>query len=106
MEFMLKMMEKSKLLLLMMDIKLDKESKEMKVQLLETWKKVSHFHVTLWKVDDKPHGQLYDQRNHHEFCTTRFQDLDEHIEVVQNQLFELQYGKDDWWISWFNVYFA
>jgi len=37
----------------------------------------------------------YDQRNHHEFCMARIQNLDEHIEVVQNQLFELQYGKED-----------
>jgi len=26
---------------------------------------------------------------------TRFQNLDEQIEVVQNQLFELQYGEED-----------
>ena len=26
----------------------------------------------------------YDQRNHHEFCMARFQNLDEQIEVVQN----------------------
>jgi len=37
----------------------------------------------------------YDQRNHHEFCFARFHNLDEQIEVVQNQLFELQYGKED-----------
>jgi len=37
----------------------------------------------------------HDQRTHHEFCVARFQSLDEHIEVVQNQLFELQYGQED-----------
>ena len=26
----------------------------------------------------------------------RFQNLDEQIEAIQNQLFELQYGKEDW----------
>jgi len=36
-----------------------------------------------------------DQRTHHEFCVARFQNLDEQIEVVQNQLFELQYGQED-----------
>jgi len=36
-----------------------------------------------------------EQRSHHEFCVSRFQNLDEQIEVVHNQLFELQYGKDD-----------
>ena len=36
-----------------------------------------------------------DQRSHHELCMERFQNLDEQIEVVQNQLFELQYGKED-----------
>jgi len=36
-----------------------------------------------------------EQRSHHEFCVSRFQDLDEQIEVVQNQLFELQCVKDD-----------
>jgi len=49
------------------------------------------------------------QRNLHYFCATnfqnfddrfqsmdtRFQNLDEQIEAVQNQLFELQYGKED-----------
>jgi len=30
-----------------------------------------------------------EQRNHHEFCVARFQNLDEKIEAVQNQLFEL-----------------
>jgi len=49
------------------------------------------------------------QRNLHDLCVTNFQNidnifqsmdtlfqtLDEHIEVVQNQIFELQYGKDD-----------
>jgi len=49
------------------------------------------------------------QRNRHDFCVTnfhnfdniiqsmdtRFHTLDEQIEVVQNQIFELQYGKDD-----------
>jgi len=36
-----------------------------------------------------------EQMSHHEFCVSCFQDLDEQIEVVQNQLFELQYRKDD-----------
>jgi len=36
-----------------------------------------------------------EQRSHHELCVTRFQNLDEHIEVVQNQLFELQCGRND-----------
>jgi len=49
------------------------------------------------------------QRNLHDFCATNFQNFDyifqsmdtrfqkpdEKIEVVQNQLFELQYGKED-----------
>ena len=42
------------------------------------------------------------QRSLHELCATRFQNMDarfqtfdEQIEAVQNQLFELQYGKDD-----------
>jgi len=35
------------------------------------------------------------QRSHHEFCVARFQGIDEEIEVVQNQLFEIQYGRDD-----------
>jgi len=37
----------------------------------------------------------YDQKNHPEFCMARFQNLDEQIEAVQNQLFDLQYGKED-----------
>ena len=37
----------------------------------------------------------YDQRNHHEFCMARLQNLDEQIEAIQNQLFEIQYGKED-----------
>lgn len=37
-----------------------------------------------------------DQRNHYEFYAARFQHLEEKIEVVQTQLFEFQYGKDDW----------
>ena len=36
-----------------------------------------------------------EEKSHHEFCVSRFQDLDEQIEAVQNHLFELQYGKDD-----------
>jgi len=36
-----------------------------------------------------------EQMSHHELCVSHFQDLDEQIEVVQNQLFKLQYGKDD-----------
>jgi len=36
-----------------------------------------------------------EQRSHHEFFVARFHKLDEQIEVVQNQPFELQYGKDD-----------
>jgi len=43
-----------------------------------------------------------DQRSLHDLCATRFnsmdahfKNLDEQIEVVQNQLFELQYGKED-----------
>jgi len=49
------------------------------------------------------------QRNLHDLCATNFQNfdkifqsmdthfhnLDEQIEVVQNQLYELQYGKDN-----------
>jgi len=49
------------------------------------------------------------QRNLHDLCVTnfqnidnkfqsmdtRFQTLDEQIEAVKNQIFELQYGKDD-----------
>jgi len=30
-----------------------------------------------------------EQRSHHEFCVSRFQDLNEQIEAIQNQLFEL-----------------
>jgi len=37
----------------------------------------------------------HDQRAHHEFCVARFQSLDEQIEVVQNRIFELQYGQKD-----------
>ena len=44
-----------------------------------------------------------DQRSLHDLCATRFNsmdarfhNLDEQIEVVQNQLFEQQYGKEDW----------
>jgi len=37
----------------------------------------------------------HDQRTHHDFYVTRFQSLDEYIEVVQNKLFELQYGQED-----------
>jgi len=37
----------------------------------------------------------HDQRTHHEFCVAKFQSLNEKIEVVQNQLFELQYGQED-----------
>jgi len=54
-------------------------------------------------------GFAENQRNLHDLCVTNFQSidnrfnsmdtrfmtLDEHIEVVQNQIFELQYGKDD-----------
>jgi len=36
-----------------------------------------------------------DQRSHHEFCVARFQNLDEQVEVVQNQIFKLQYAKED-----------
>ena len=36
-----------------------------------------------------------DRRAHHEFCVERFQSLDEKIEVVQNQLFELQYDQEE-----------
>jgi len=43
-----------------------------------------------------------DQRSLHDLCATRFNsmdarfhNLDEQIEVVQNQLFEQQYGKED-----------
>jgi len=35
-----------------------------------------------------------EQRSHHELCVEHFQNLDKHIKVVQNQLFELQYGKE------------
>ena len=55
-------------------------------------------------------GFSENQRNLHDLCVTNFQSidnrfnsmdtrfmtLDEHIEAVQNQIFELQYGKDDW----------
>jgi len=40
-------------------------------------------------------GLAYDQRNHHELFVARFQNLDEQIEDVQNQLFELRYRKED-----------
>jgi len=54
-------------------------------------------------------GVAENQRNLHDLCVTNFQSidnrfqsmdtrfltLDEQIEVVQNQIFELQYGKDD-----------
>jgi len=54
-------------------------------------------------------GFAENQRNLHDLCVsnfqsidnrfnnmdTRFMTLDEQIEVVQNQIFELQYGKDD-----------
>jgi len=54
-------------------------------------------------------GFSENQRNLHDLCVTNFQSidnrfnsmdtrfmtLDEHIEAVQNQIFELQYGKDD-----------
>jgi len=36
-----------------------------------------------------------EQRSHHEFCIGRFQNLDEKIEAIHNQLFELQYSKED-----------
>jgi len=36
-----------------------------------------------------------EQGSQHEFCVARFQYLDEQIEVVQNQLFQLQYGKKE-----------
>jgi len=36
-----------------------------------------------------------EKRSHHEFCVARFQNLDKHIEVVQNQLFELLYNRND-----------
>jgi len=36
-----------------------------------------------------------EQRSHHELCVARFQNLEEQIEVVQNQLFELQYDKKE-----------
>jgi len=58
---------------------------------------------------DKMDSFAENQRNLHELCATnfqnfgdkfqsmdtRFQNLDEQFEVVQNQLFELQYGKED-----------
>jgi len=58
---------------------------------------------------DKLDGFAENQRNLHDLCVTNFQSidnkfqsmdtcfltLDEHIEAVQNQIFELQYGKDD-----------
>jgi len=34
-------------------------------------------------------NMTYDQINHYEFCAAKFQNLDEHIEVVHNQIFEL-----------------
>ena len=54
-------------------------------------------------------GFAKNQRNLHDLCVsnfqnfdnrfqsmdTRFQTLDKHIEVVQNQFFELQCGKED-----------
>jgi len=54
-------------------------------------------------------GFVENQRNLHDLCVsnfqnfdnrfqsidTRFQTLDEQIEFVQNQIFELQYGKED-----------
>jgi len=54
-------------------------------------------------------GFAENQRNLHDLCVsnfqnidnrfnnmdTRFMTLDEQIEAVQNQIFELQYGKDD-----------
>ena len=40
------------------------------------------------------HSFADEQRSHHEFCVARFQNMDEQIEVVQNQLFELKYGKE------------
>ena len=54
-------------------------------------------------------GFAKNQRNLHDLCVTNFQSidnkfhnmdtrfmtLDEQIEVVQNQIFKLQYGKDD-----------
>jgi len=36
-----------------------------------------------------------EQRSHHKFCVPCFQSIDEKIETVQNQPFELQYGRDD-----------
>jgi len=61
-----------------------------------------------YKVD-RLDGFAENQRNLHDLCVTNFQSidnrfqsmdtrfltLDEQIEVVQNQIFELQYGKDD-----------
>jgi len=58
---------------------------------------------------DRLDGFAENQRNLHDLCATNFQNidnryqsmntlfqtLDEQIEVVQNQIFELQYGKDD-----------
>ena len=54
-------------------------------------------------------GLAENQRNLHDLCVsnfqsidnrfnnmdTRFMTLDDHIEAVHNQIFELQYGKDD-----------
>jgi len=39
-------------------------------------------------------NMAYDQRNHYKFSVSRFQNLGKQIKVVQNQLFELQYGKE------------
>ena len=35
-----------------------------------------------------------EQRSHHEFCVACFQSIDEEIEIVQNKLFKLQYGRN------------
>jgi len=35
-----------------------------------------------------------DQKDHYEFCATRFQHLDGQIEVVSQQLSNFQYGKE------------
>jgi len=53
---------------------------------------MSPFEILMLRIMD---NFVDEQISHHEFCMARFQNLDKHIEVVQNQLFELQYDRDD-----------
>ena len=88
----------------LMNTKLDKEIKPMMfpvkpivlVQALELWMiLLLQWHLFERLMINRMDGLAYDQRNHHELFVARFQNLDEQIEDVQNQLFELRYRKED-----------